>query len=961
MNLPDLLGKVKIDNSQAKAALGEVKTESASASAAMGTAGKSAQGLAIGFTAAATAAAVVVGTISSLVQGFARAGAELYDLNKQFGIGVVEIQKIQYAAKQSGVTMEALATSINQMEKAAAKTPEKFEQLGISFGKLRTAKPDELLNLISDGLKGVESQSERSKIAQEIFGESGAKMLRMLAGDYRGLQAESEKTSLMTEKMAEKAKQLDGAFKKASDAVEKLKINLGGAFASPAILKGLELMTGLIGIMAKNADKLALALTDSMPGIGLLVRGYNAFAGDAGSASGSSGVSGAGSSGGAGQYTLGKGYDKTAKALADLDKALDKLDAKMARDAEKANKANAQAAKKFSDFMADYAREFAKIPDTASGLAKAVRDSIADGMNRAGYGPQIATELNGVTTVTGKGAGYDIPDEYKPQIAQWISDPDQANWFNHATKADEAAAAQARAAESAARWAGALQGVALIAGAIGGKIGATASVMMNIAKSFEGWDKMGETGKFNAIAGGVGQIGGLIGGTAGAGIQGAAGGAMSGMAIGGPVGAVVGGLAGGIMGLFGGKAKAKAELDELKKGLSGLSDEAKKFGINIDAAMASKNSGVVKGAIDQVNNAIKESEKRLAGLSMASGGFNAFTKGGGITDQASFDRSGMYAGAIFGGQLKETGDAIAALRSIGPALEEMQAKAKDLGLNVGGVVENLLGMNNVLNANEGLADQVGGINQMMKGLSDAGMMTKDMFSALGTDATAVFNRLIEGGATGNQALTLMQPTLQQLYEGQKLHGYAVDEATQALLDQAKAEGIVGDAFMSANERMVELLGILIETLGGKLPESYRRAGDAAEEYGRRATNSMPRYPSDGGYNPGSSPDSGGDDSGPGFAGGTSFRNFGSGTRVTLHGEEAVMRRDQVDRLVSLAVAGTPVYSGVGSNSLASPPAPEPIIVQLVVDGSVLATTVAKQMDRRSAGGTAIRTAIGVNR
>lgn len=824
-----------------------------------------------GFTALASAATMAVFGVKKLVSEYAAAASGLVDLNKQLGIGVVEIQKIQYAAKVSGVDFGAVTTAIMQMEKAASKTPEKFAQLGISFGALRTARPDELLALVSDGLKNVTDANERARVSMEIFGRGGSQVLKLLLDDYRGLLTEAEKTGLITDKMAQKGDALDDSLVKVGDAVEKLKLNLGAAFANPAILKGMDLMVGLIGAMARNADKLVTGLTDSMPGIGLLVRGYNAFAGD-GPASPSSALGGVSD---VRQYALGKGGEKMPKALADLDKAFDKLARRMDNDAvkaaEKAESAEVKLArarqKAIDDFRASFS--YANIPD--------------------GFvGPENPYELK----IPGGNKGF----------ALW-NDPSKFNVGDQRsihieTQFDAVADAQNKAAESSARWAGALQGVALMAGAIGGKLGDVVGVMENIGKSFENWDTMTKTGKFNAIAGGVGQIGGLIGGTGGSALQGAAGGAMTGFALGGPVGAAIGGVAGGIMGLFGGKAKQKAELAELRTQLEGMRETATRLGIDLSKAFSSKNPNELKAAIEQVNKAMEAQQKRTAGLAMAAGGFNAFVGGGGVTDQGSADRSGLYATAIFGSMVKDTGDVAAALQAISPALSELAKKAEEMGLSLGEGVSNLIGMNNVLSGNDGLAQQVSGLNQMMKGLADANIMNRDLFAALGADATAVFNQLIAGGATGNQALALMQPTLQQLYEGQKLYGFTVDETTQKLLDEAKAQGLVGDQFMSANERMVELLGILIETLGGTLPAAYKRAALAAEEYGRRATGSVPT-----GYHvpPGVDEGSGG----AGFASGTAFRNFGSGTRTTLHGEEAVMRRDQVDRLVSMAVSGAP--------------------------------------------------------
>ena len=132
--------------------------------------------------------------------------------------------------------------------------------------------------------------------------------------------------------------------------------------------------------------------------------------------------------------------------------------------------------------------------------------------------------------------------------------------------------------------------------------------------------------------------------------------------------------------------------------------------------------------------------------------------------------------------------------------------------------------------------------------------------------------------------------------------------------------------MSANERMVELLGILIEAVGGKLPDSYRRAGDAAEEYGRRARSSLPPAPGGPG-DPVEEPQEAGGR--PGFASGTAFRNFGSGTAVMLHGEEAVMTRPQVDRLVGMAVSGSaPAAAGWGGGSGGGGAAGGTIVIEL---------------------------------
>ena len=842
MNQLEIILKAK---DEATATMNAVKAQSESLAKAteslgseMGKTAASAAAFGGALTAAAGVAGGVALAIKGLVTTFADAGSALNDLSNQTGINVVSLQKLQYTAKLAGVDTGSLTTALVQMEKAASKSPEKFAQLGISLTQVRSSKPEELMSLINDGLRGVGDESDRTRIAMELFGRGGSQMLKMLTDDFEATTSAAEGTGLMTEEMTKRADALGDSFTKISDAVEKVGINLGAAFASPAMIAALEKTASLIGLVASNADKLysvikalsntvAPGLLQAAEGAGTLAMKWDER-----------------------QFMAGKAGPKFAKPFwetnfgpiassgssgefEDIFKPSSPLERARAVEAQKKEQERAalKALKADIDAAAHSWKLYGDAAEAATKLDMMIEKAMANGPLATQAGNLADAQLYLATRnaqLGGPTGGTALPG-----IATSI---DPGGWYNHISKADEA---QRLARESAQRWALALQGVALMAGAIGGKIGDVASVARNIAESFKSGDK------FGAIAGGIGQIGGLIGGSAGSGIQGGAGGAMVGQAISsalkmsGPWGAIIGGAAGLIGGLFGASSKQKAELADAKKQLEGLSDAAKRFGIDLTSAFNSKSIKDVQSAIGNVTKAVEDQKKRLEGLSTAAGGFNAFAKGGGITDQASSDRASLYAGAIFAGMVKDTGDVVGALTAIRPALDEMAKKAEEMGLSLGTGVSNLIGMNHVLEGNEGLAQQMSGLNQMMKGLGDAGLMTKGLFQAFGADTAAVFNKLIEGGATGTQALTLMQPTLQQLYEGQKRHGWAIDAATQKLLDEAKAQGVVGDEFMSTDKQMVDLLKILIVAVGGTLPDAYKRAGDAAEEYGRRATASLP--------------------------------------------------------------------------------------------------------------------------
>ena len=59
----------------------------------------------------------------------------------------------------------------------------------------------------------------------------------------------------------------------------------------------------------------------------------------------------------------------------------------------------------------------------------------------------------------------------------------------------------------------------------------------------------------------------------------------------------------------------------------------------------------------------------------------------------------------------------------------------------------------------------------------------------------------------------MSPTLQALWEAQKKYGFSVDENTQKLIDQGIEQGTVGANMQSVNQKMLDVMGLIAQTLG----------------------------------------------------------------------------------------------------------------------------------------------------
>ena len=140
------------------------------------------------FGASALAAGAAVGV---LIKALADSKNELIDTATRTGLTTQTIAGLRLAAEGSGLQLSALATGLQQLPKRmsdfARGTGEAkiaFEQLGVSVtnadGSLRSA--DSVLKESIGLLQGVESATQRSALATQLFGEAGTGMLQALSG-----------------------------------------------------------------------------------------------------------------------------------------------------------------------------------------------------------------------------------------------------------------------------------------------------------------------------------------------------------------------------------------------------------------------------------------------------------------------------------------------------------------------------------------------------------------------------------------------------------------------------------------------------------------------------------------------------------------------------------------------------------------------------------------------------------
>jgi TP901 family phage tail tape measure protein len=139
-----------------------------------------------------------VQALQNFVINTSNAMAELGKTSEYLGITANALQELRYAAEKSGVSMDALDDSLKELQVRAfdaksgeGEAAEAFQTLGVkatdAAGRIR--EPLELLDEVADKFLKLPTHSDRLWVADAIFGDEGATVLKMLHEGSLGLHA----------------------------------------------------------------------------------------------------------------------------------------------------------------------------------------------------------------------------------------------------------------------------------------------------------------------------------------------------------------------------------------------------------------------------------------------------------------------------------------------------------------------------------------------------------------------------------------------------------------------------------------------------------------------------------------------------------------------------------------------------------------------------------------------------
>ena len=222
---------------------------------------------------------------ANMVRNVANTADELAKLSQRTGIAVEDLSRLRYAADLSGVSSEGMTQALTRLSRgmsdAANGTGEAagaFQAMGVEVrnqdGTLRSQR--EVLADIADRFQRYEDGAQKSALAQQIFGRSGAELIPMLNQGADGLQTMADESDRLGNTMDGNTARAAEAF---NDNITRLQTQMRSfsVAVGNAVIPTLAQMTNeILGVtdkgngmtrMAEHARTVLIAL--SRVGIGL--------------------------------------------------------------------------------------------------------------------------------------------------------------------------------------------------------------------------------------------------------------------------------------------------------------------------------------------------------------------------------------------------------------------------------------------------------------------------------------------------------------------------------------------------------------------------------------------------------------------------------------------------------------------------------------------------------------------
>lgn len=125
----------------------------------------------------------------------------LVKMSDKTGEAIEPLQRLKYTAEQSGNSFEQITGAVTQMQNRLASGDGSaigaLKELGLTFDQLRGKSPGEQFKLIAAEVARIPDPMERTRVAIDLFGKTGAEVMPTILADFKAL---GDEAPVMSEK-----------------------------------------------------------------------------------------------------------------------------------------------------------------------------------------------------------------------------------------------------------------------------------------------------------------------------------------------------------------------------------------------------------------------------------------------------------------------------------------------------------------------------------------------------------------------------------------------------------------------------------------------------------------------------------------------------------------------------------------------------------------------------------------
>lgn len=242
------------------------------------------------------AAGLLSGTFGALVPAAGAAGlgvlvsravegqAALFDLSNRLGASTEELSRLQYAAEQSGVSVQTLnlglqrqVRRIAEAAKGQGEAVKALDELNLSAERLNQLSPDQQFKVLAESISQVENPADRVRLAMKLFDSEGVALIQTMTEGAEGLQKYAEEADALgvtvSQLAAADAKAASDAFTRIGASVE----GVGNALAVQLAPHLVELGNWLAVEIPKAAEFTIKAFNLARAGVLQIVAGIQEY------------------------------------------------------------------------------------------------------------------------------------------------------------------------------------------------------------------------------------------------------------------------------------------------------------------------------------------------------------------------------------------------------------------------------------------------------------------------------------------------------------------------------------------------------------------------------------------------------------------------------------------------------------------------------------------------------------